>query len=95
MGSARGHFLLPGRSLRWKSRAAIEEITGARGLQGSVTSIDVKDNRTNVTFAAIGFDALVGLLDSLAKTEGLRAVDAKLTPRVEPGALRAEATLAR
>jgi len=77
------------------SRAAIEKIIGARGLQGSVTSIDVKDNRTNVTFATIGFDALVGLLDSLAKTEGLRAVDATLTPRVEPGALRAEATLAR
>jgi len=76
-------------------RAAIEKAIGERGLQGAVTSIDVKDDRANVTFAAIGFDALVGLLDSLGKTEGLRAVDARLTPRVEPGALRAEATLAR
>jgi len=76
-------------------RAAIEKVIGERGLQGAVTSIDVKDDRTNVTFAAIGSDALVGLLDSLGKTEGLRAVDARLTPRVEPGALRAEATFAR
>ena len=76
-------------------RAAIEKIIAELGLQDAVTSIDVKDNRTNVTFAAIGFDALVRLLDSLAKTEGLRAVDARLTSRVEPGALRAEVTLAR
>ena len=76
-------------------RVAIERVTGERGLQGAVTSLDVKDNRANVTFAAIGFDALVGLLDSLGKTEGLRAVDARLTSRVEPGALRAEVTLAR
>jgi general secretion pathway protein M len=76
-------------------RTAIERVIGERGLQGAVTSLDVKDNRTNVTFAAIGFDALVGLLDSLGKTEGLRAVDARLTSRVEPGVLRAEVTLAR
>ena len=76
-------------------RAAIERVVGERGLQGAVTSLDVKDNRTNVTFAAIGFDALVSLLDSLGKTEGLRAVDARLTSRVEPGALRAEVTITR
>ena len=80
---------------RGNPRGAIEKVIGERGLQGAVTAIDVKDNRTNVTFAAIGFDALVGLLDSLGKTEGLRAVDARLTSRIEPGALRAEATLAR
>ncbi len=76
-------------------RVAIERVIGERGLQRAVTSVDVKDNRTNITFAAIGFDALVGLLDSLGKTEGLRAVDARLTSLVEPGALRAEITLAR
>jgi len=76
-------------------RVAIERVIGERGLQGAVTSLDVKDNRTTVIFAAIGFDALVGLLDSLAKTDGLRAVEARLTSRVEPGAVRVEVTLAR
>ena len=66
-----------------------------RALQASLTSLDVKDERTYVTFSAIGFDALVGLLDALAKADGLRPVEATLTPRVEQGTVRAEITLAR
>ncbi len=57
--------------------------------------MEVKDNRAYVTFGAIGFDALVGALDALAKADGLRAVEATLTARVDPGTVRAELTLAR
>ena len=77
------------------SRVAIERVLGERGLQGALTSLEVKDNRTTITFAAIGFDAVVGVLDSLAKTDGLRPLEATLTARVDPGNVRAEITLTR
>jgi type II secretory pathway component PulM len=77
------------------SRVAIERVLGERALKGALTSLEVKDNRTTITFAAISFDALVGVLDTLAKTDGLRAVDATLTSRIDPGTVRAEITLTR
>ena len=76
-------------------RLAIERVLAERGLKPALTSLDVKDNRTYVTFTAIGFDALVGALDALAKSDGLRPVEATLTPRTEPGTVRAELALAR
>ncbi len=76
-------------------RIAVERVIGERGMKSSLTSLDAKDNRIQLTFAAIGFDALVGTLDSLAKTDGLRAVEVRLTSRVDPGTVRAEITLAR
>ena len=77
------------------SRVAIERVLGERGLQRALTSLEVKDNRTTLTFAAIGFNALVGVLDALAKTDGLRPLEATLTARVDPGNVRAEITLTR
>ena len=77
------------------SRLAVERVLGERALKPSLTSFEVKDNRAYITFAAIGFDALVAMLDALAKTEGLRPVEVTLTARVEPGTVRAEITLAR
>jgi len=77
------------------SRVAIERVLGERALQGALTSLEVKDDRTTITFAAIGFDALVGVLDTLAKTDGLRPLKATLTPRIDPGTVRAEITLTR
>jgi hypothetical protein len=68
---------------------------GERGLRPAVTALDVQDGRVRLTFAAVRFDALVALLDALARTDGLRAVDAVLAARVEPGTVRAELTLAR
>jgi len=76
-------------------RLAIERVLGERGLKGALTTLEVKDSRTTITFTAIGFDALVGLLDSLAKADGLRAVDATLVSRIDPGTVRAEIALAR
>lgn len=76
-------------------RSAVERVLTERQLRAAVTALDLQDNRVKVTFAAIHFDALVGALDVLAKTEGLRAVEATLTPRVAPGTVRAELALAR
>ena len=76
-------------------RVAIERMLGERGLKPALTSLVVKDDRVLITFAAVGFDALVGLLDALAKADGLRPVEATLTARVDAGTVRAEITLAR
>jgi general secretion pathway protein M len=76
-------------------RVAVERVLVERNLRPSVTSLDVVDGRVRLTFAAVRFDALIGLLGALAKSEGLTAVDAVLTARVEPGTVRAEVALAR
>jgi type II secretory pathway component PulM len=76
-------------------RLAIERVLGERGLKGALTALEVKDNRTTITFTAIGFDALIGLLDTLAKADGLRVIEATLVSRMEPGTVRAEIALAR
>jgi len=76
-------------------RAAVEHVLAERGLRPAVTALDVQDGRVRLTFAAVRFDALIALLDALARTDGLRAVDAVLAARVEPGTVRAELTLAR
>jgi type II secretory pathway component PulM len=77
------------------SRMVVERVLGERGLKASLTSLEVKESRAYITFAAIGFDALVGMLDALGKAEGFRPVEATLTSRVDPGTVRAEITLAR
>ena len=76
-------------------RLTIERVLGERGLKGAMSSLEVKESRTTITFTAIGFDALVGLLDALAKADGLRVVDATLVSRIDPGTVRAEIALAR
>ena len=76
-------------------RLAIERVLGERGLKSAVSSLDVKESRTTITFSAIAFDALVGLLDTLAKADGLRVVDATLVSRIDPGTVRAEIAFSR
>ncbi len=76
-------------------RAAVERVLAERGLRGAAGTLDVQDGRVRLGFPAVRFDALVGFLDALATREGLRAVDATLTARVEPGTVRADLTLAR
>ncbi len=76
-------------------RADVERVLGERGQKASLTSLEAKDDRIALTFAAIGFDALVGVLDTLARNDGLRAVEVTLTSRIDPGTVRAEIVLAR
>ena len=77
------------------SRAAVERVLAERGLRAAVGTLDLQDGRVRLGFPAVRFDALVGLLDALARTEGLRAVEATLTARVDAGTVRADVTLAR
>jgi type II secretory pathway component PulM len=76
-------------------RAAVERVLAERSLRPAVTALDVQESRVRLTFAAVRFDALIAFLDALAKADGLRAVDAVVAARVEPGTVRAELTLAR
>jgi type II secretory pathway component PulM len=76
-------------------RAAVERALAERSLRPAVTALDVQEGRVRLTFAAVRFDALIAFLDASARIDGLRAVDAVLAARVEPGTVRAELTLAR
>ena len=59
-----------------------------------LTAIDRIDNdRLRVSFDAVSFDALTELFDRLQRDARLRAVDATITARVEPGQVRAELIL--
>ena len=75
--------------------AAVERVIAERGLRPMVSVLDVQEGRVRLTFASIRFDAIAGLLDALARTAGVRAADATLTQRVEPGLVRAEFALVR
>jgi type II secretory pathway component PulM len=84
----------PGRSTV-EPRQALERVLGEQGLRAAVTSLDVADGRVRVTFAAVRFEALLAMLDALAQADSLRPVEMTLTPRVEPGTVRAELALSR
>jgi type II secretory pathway component PulM len=72
---------------------AVERVLAERGLRAAVGSLDMQDGRVRMTFAMVRFDALPPLLDALARTAGLLAVDVVLQPRVEAGFVRAEIVL--
>lgn len=77
------------------ARAVLERILAQQNLRGAVTQLDWQEGRAHLVFAALSYDALVPLLEALQREGNLRAVDAALTARVEPGTVRAELTLAR
>jgi len=76
-------------------RDAVARAFADRGLRIPAGAIDLRDNRVHVVLPDARFDALIAALDSLARDDGLRPVEASLTARVEPGTLRAELTFAR
>jgi type II secretory pathway component PulM len=77
------------------ARAALERILAQQNLRGAVTQLDWQEGRAHVVFAAVSYDALIALLEALQREGNLRAVEATLTARVEPGTVRADLTLAR
>jgi type II secretory pathway component PulM len=77
------------------TRAALDRILAQHNLRGAVTQLDWQEGRPHVVFAAVSYDALIALLEALQRDGQLRAVEATLTARVEPGSVRAELTLAR
>ena len=64
-------------------------------LRPAVTSLEWRDERAQLVFAAISYERLVGLLEAVQQDAKLRAVEVTLTARVEPGMVRADLTLAR
>ena len=76
-------------------RAAVLAALDARGLRTGASQVDAREGRVSIVLDAVPFDALVGLADELARTAGLRIVEARLLARVEPGTVRAEMTLGR
>lgn len=76
-------------------RAVLERVLAQQNLRSAVTQAEWSGGRVRVVFAAVGYDALVAALEALQRDGGLRAVEATLTARVEPGMVRAELTLAR
>ena len=76
------------------ARADLDAALSRRGLKP--TAVDRVDNdRLRLTFDAIGFDALLPLLETLQRDARLRAVDLTATARVEPGQVRAEVVLSQ
>ncbi len=70
------------------------EVDAALARQGLKASVDREDNqRVRVTLDAVGFDALVALLDTLQRSARIRAAELAATGRVEPGQVRAELVL--
>jgi type II secretory pathway component PulM len=70
-------------------------VLDSRRLRTPATQVELRDGRVSAVIDAVRFDALVGALDELARSERLRVVDARLIGRVEPGTVRAELTFAR
>jgi len=77
------------------ARAAIEGTVARLGLKPASGAERVDAERWRVSFDAIAFDSLTALLEALQRDAGVRAVEVSVTARVEPGQVRAEATLAR
>jgi type II secretory pathway component PulM len=76
-------------------RGAVARAFADSGLRIPAGGIDMRDNRVHVMLPEVRLDALVAALDTLARDDGLRPVEASLTARVEPGTLRAEFSFAR
>ena len=76
-------------------RDDLDRVLAQLGFRPTVTSLEWREGRAHVVFAAINFDSLVNLLETLQRDAKLRAVEATITARVEPGNVRAELTLAR
>jgi type II secretory pathway component PulM len=77
------------------ARADLDRALLQQNLPSAVTSVDWRDGRAHLVLAAVGYDALIVALEALQRDTRLRAVEATITARVEPGTVRAELTLAR
>jgi general secretion pathway protein M len=78
-----------------EAQAALERILGERGLRGSGTQVEWRDERARIAIDAVRFDTLVAALEALHRDARLRIVDATLAARVDPGTVRAELVVAR
>jgi type II secretory pathway component PulM len=77
------------------ARGSLERVLAQQNLRSVVTQLDWQDGRARVVFTAVRFDALIVVLEALQRDAHLRAIEATITARVEPGMVRAEFALAR
>ena len=78
------------------TNASVERVLRARGIAFRRNTSDAQpDEGTAVVIDAVPFDALVGVLDVLARDARVRPIEANVTARVEPGVVRAELRLTR
>jgi len=75
--------------------AAIRGALARQNLGAADATLEVAGARAALTIPSIRFATLVALIDTLARNDAVNVVDATITARVEPGAVRAELTLAR
>jgi type II secretory pathway component PulM len=74
-------------------RPAVDRVLSARGITYAVETQGEGPLRIVVEVAP--FDALIRALDALAHEDGVRAVEAIVSARVDPGTVRAELALTR
>ncbi len=77
------------------ARAGLERILVQQNLRGAATQVEWHDGRAHIVFAAVDYAALITALEAIQRDVRLRAVEATLTARIEPGTVRADVTLAR
>jgi len=75
--------------------AALQRALETSGLRSAATAVRWQEGRAQVTFAAVDFNRLISLLQTLHRDAGLVLIDATLSARVEPGLVRAELVLGR
>ncbi|MEP7275371.1 MAG: type II secretion system protein GspM [Betaproteobacteria bacterium] len=76
-------------------RAAVERAFAERDLRAPAVTIEPQGDRVSVVVLAAPFATLVAALDAAGKDGAAFVVEGTITPRVEPGAVRAELVLAR
>lgn len=76
-------------------RTSIEQVFTRHALAYRVLDAQESEGPLRIVIEAAPFDALVRALDALSREDGVRATDATVTARVDPGTVRAELELAR
>ena len=76
-------------------RSAVERALGDRGLRAPAVAIEPQPDRVKLMVPVVPFVTLVGTLDAIRKDAAAFVVEGVITPRVEPGTVRAEVVLAR
>ena len=77
------------------ARAAVDRVFRQEGLGYAPADARATDGPIGIVVPEARFDALVRALDALAREDGVRAVEATITGRVDPGTVRAELVLTR
>jgi type II secretory pathway component PulM len=74
---------------------AIDKVLREQGVTYRRTGDVEQGTAEAIVIDAVPFDVLVRALDRLARDHGVRAIDASIAARVDPGSVRGELTLAR